>query len=218
MLWLKRKKTFLTKTDRNVLIGGLVLFIWQYLSTDKSEHLLPVICYQGLHQPTSNYSPNLPADYIAQEEISEGSASLPDFSLNTVNLHFLLTYCTIKTDTRNLLFLAICLIHLQQCQTWCNTTLNQVSIMYVILGLLNSAAEVSRSKSSQILSHWFQWNWPLAAMRRTGFCEKHGHQYPFRTAGAHGTAQSMPSDAINKSAGFTPLVKENSSPIQRCCF
>lgn len=189
MLWLKRKKTFLTKTDRNVLVGGLVLFIWQYLSTDKSEHFLPVICYQGLHQPTSNYSPNLPADYIAQEEISEGSPSLPDFSLNTVNLHFLLTYCTIKTDTRNLLFLAICLIHLRQCQTWCNTTLNQVSIMNVILGLLNSAAEVSRSKSSQILSHWFQWNWPLAAMRRTGFCEKHGHQYPFRTAGACGTAQ-----------------------------
>lgn len=44
---------------------------------------------------------------------SQSSSSLPESSLTTVNLHFLLTHCTIKTDMRTFLFLAICPINLQ---------------------------------------------------------------------------------------------------------
>lgn len=75
---------------------------------------------------------------------------LPGFSLNTVNVHFLVTYCTIKNDTRNFLFFAICLIHLQQYQTWSNSTWKEVPITTGILGLLHSAAAASRNKPSQI--------------------------------------------------------------------
>lgn len=166
--WFKKKETLPHQDWQKSANRKFVLasFFWQCPSTVKSGHLPSVACYQCLHHAMSNnYSPILPADYTAQDVISGGSPSPPDFSSNTENLHFLLPYCTIKTNLIN--FLAISLIHLQQCQTRCTTTLKQVPIRNVTLGPLNSVPEVSRIKSSQTLSHQLWQNWTFVAIRRT---------------------------------------------------
>lgn len=110
-------------------------------------------------------------------------------------------------DVRTFLFLAICLINLQQCQTWRNTTLKQAPILNVILGTLNSV-EASLVKS---FHNSFCGLGPLLLWGQPGSVTSMTTSTPSRTAEAHGTAEGVPGDAVNESTGFSPLVNENRS-------